>query len=251
MPRQAPSATQSNRVGGGPKEDEDCCCLGNFAPGPKDCWMVYCYLLTICIPGFVIAKVFGKKTPDAQRAWREKMGIVSIVAYLMAAVGFITFGFTQTVCGDTQLRLPGGSANTGSLVINGYDYDFSTWRHPAAGDIFNGSTSPLYMDQYMAGGMDASFLFQNVNQHCLGVITPASGTGIQTNGDQMGWYFPCNLHDQNGTSAANLTGYTDSLNCHVSSYARSNFSAVVPTAEIYYTWDRVKDESRNLAVYKS
>ncbi|KIR58105.1 chitin synthase [Cryptococcus bacillisporus CA1873] len=251
MPRQVPSATQSNRVGGGPKEDEDCCCLGNFAPGPKDCWMVYCYLLTICIPGFVIAKVFGKKTPDAQRAWREKMGIVSIVTYLMAAVGFITFGFTQTVCGDTQLRLPGGSANTGSLVINGYDYDFSTWRHPAAGDIFNGSTSPLYMDQYMAGGMDASFLFQNVNQHCLGVITPASGTGIQTNGDQMGWYFPCNLHDQNGTSAANLTGYTDSLNCHVSSYARSNFSAVVPTAEIYYTWDRVKDESRNLAVYKS
>lgn len=225
--------------------------FGKFCPGTQGLLDGLLLPLNHLYPGVCDCQSLWKKTPDAQRAWREKMGIVSIVAYLMAAVGFITFGFTQTVCGDTQLRLPGGSANTGSLVINGYDYDFSTWSHPAAGDTFNGSTSPLYMDQYMAGGMDASFLFQNVNQHCLGVITPANGTGIDHDGEQMGWYFPCNLHDQNGTSAANLTGYTDRTNCHVSSYARSNFSAVVPTAEIYYTWERVKDESRNLAVYKS
>ncbi|WVQ83493.1 hypothetical protein IAT38_005634 [Cryptococcus sp. DSM 104549] len=251
-PRQAPSGAQSNRAGTTPpREDEGVTCLGNFAPGPKDCWMVYCFLLTFWVPGFVLRGVFGKKTPDAQRAWREKMGIVSIVAYLMAIVGFLTFGFTQTVCGNTQLRLKGGEVNNGSLIINGYDYDFSTWRHPAAGTIFNGSTSPLYMDEYMAGGMDASFLFQNVNKHCKGVITAASGSGITVQGDNLGWYFPCNLHDQNGTSAVNLTGYTDSNNCHLSDKARSNFSATVPTAEVYYTWDRVKDESRNLAVYKS
>lgn len=35
-------------------------CLGNFAPGPKDGWMVYCYLLTICFPGFVLGGVFGE-----------------------------------------------------------------------------------------------------------------------------------------------------------------------------------------------
>lgn len=40
--------------------DEKLGCLGNFAPGPKDAWMVYCYLLTICIPGFVLRGVFGR-----------------------------------------------------------------------------------------------------------------------------------------------------------------------------------------------
>ncbi|TYJ51248.1 chitin synthase 5, partial [Cryptococcus floricola] len=256
-PRQAPpSGAQSNRAGAGATKPDEadvgcCACLGDFAPGPKDCWMTYCYLITICIPGFVIRGIFGKKTPDAQRAWREKMGIVSIVAYLMTFVGYITFGFTQTVCGDTDLRIEGGLASSGSLVINGYDYDFSTWSHPAAGSLFNGSTSPLYMDEYMAGGMDASFMFQNVNEHCLDIITPASDTGIDYSGSSLGWYFPCNLHDQNGTSAVNLTGYTSSYQCHTSSTARDDFSAIVPTAEIYYTWDSVKSEDRNLAVYKS
>ncbi|OCF32337.1 chitin synthase [Kwoniella heveanensis BCC8398] len=252
-PRQPPTGAQSNRAGAGTNKEseEKLGCLGNFAPGPKDAWMVYCYLLTFLVPGFVLRNVFGKRTPEAQRAWREKMGIVGIVAALMAIVGFVTFGFTQTVCGNTELRIAGGGANNGSLVINGYDYDFSRWRHPAAGNTFNGSTSPLYMDEWMAGGKDASFLFQNVNRHCLGVITPASGSGIENDGTNMAWYLPCNLHDQNGTSALNLTGYTDSFQCHTSSKARQEFEAVVPTAQIYYTWGRVKDESRNLAVYKS
>ncbi|WWC68915.1 uncharacterized protein I206_102851 [Kwoniella pini CBS 10737] len=251
-PRQPPNGAQSNRAGHANRESEEKFgCLGNFAPGPKDAWMVYCYLLTFLVPGFVLRNVFGKRTPEAQRAWREKMGIVGIVAALMAIVGFVTFGFTQTVCGNTELRIAGGTADNASLIINGYDYDLGNWKHPAAGSTFNGSTSPLYMDQYMAGGKDVSFMFQNVNRHCLGVITPAAGTGITHNGNQMAWYFPCNIHDQNGTSAVNLTGYSDANNCHTTTTARSSFAALPPTAEIYYTWNRVANESRNLAVYKS
>ncbi|WWC59904.1 uncharacterized protein I303_102466 [Kwoniella dejecticola CBS 10117] len=253
-PRQPPSGAQSNRAGAGTanrESEEKLGCLGNFAPGPKDAWMVYCYLLTFLVPGFVLRNVFGKRTPEAQRAWREKMGIVGIVAALMAIVGFVTFGFTQTVCGNTELRIAGGTADNASLIINGYDYDLGNWKHPAAGSTFNGSTSPLYMDEYMAGGKDVSFMFQNVNRNCLDVITPASGTGITHNGNQMAWYFPCNIHDQNGTSAVNLTGYSDANNCHTTTKARSSFEALPRTAEIYYTWDRVANESRNLAVYKS
>ena len=257
VPRQAaaPNAVQTNRIATGPtKEDRasGCCgCLGNFAPGPKDGWMVYCFLLTCWIPGFVLRGVFGKKTPEAQRAWREKIGIVSICVYLMAAVGYLTFGFTQTVCGEQGLRIKGGEANNGSLVINGYDYDLARWQHPEALPTFNGSTSPLYMDEWMAGGKDASFLFQKVNQHCRGIITAAQGTGIRTDGNgNLGWYFPCNLHDQNGTSPANKTGYTEGTNCHLDSGARASFSGYVPTAQIYYTWDMVANEQRNLAVYR-
>ncbi len=213
--------------------------------------MVYCFILTCWVPGFILRGVFGKRTPEAQRAWREKMGIVGIIGFLMGMVGFLTFGFTETVCGTQKLRIPGGQGNNGSLIINGYDYDFSNWKHPAAGSYFNGTTSPLYQDEWMAGGKDASFLFQNPNKHCLNVITPATGTGIDHQGNEMAWYFPCNLHDQNGTSPVNKTGDFQSTNCHTTSAARSNFGSVTPTAQIYYTWNRVQDTSRNLAVYKS
>jgi chitin synthase len=179
------------------------------------------------------------------------MGIVGIVAVLMAAVGFITFGFTQTVCGDQALRIRGGEANNGSLVINGYAYDFSRFEHPAILPYFNGTTNPLYSDEWQAGGKDASFLFQNVNQKCKGIITPAAGSAIISSGDNMAWYFPCNLHDQNGTSAINITGYELDTNCHRTAKARSSFGAERPAGQVYYTWDMVKNPQRNLAVYKS
>lgn len=29
-------------------------CLGNYAPGPKGPWMLYCYLLTVLVPPFML-----------------------------------------------------------------------------------------------------------------------------------------------------------------------------------------------------
>lgn len=31
-------------------EYEGWACFKNIAPGPKDAWMIYCYILTMCIP---------------------------------------------------------------------------------------------------------------------------------------------------------------------------------------------------------
>jgi chitin synthase len=114
------------------------------------------------------------------------------------------------------------------------------------------------MDQYMAGGKDLSFLFQKVNQNCRGIITPAENSGIpnRNNGTEMGWYFPCNIHSQYGTSESapvNLTGITDQTFCHTSNEARNAYNDLAnkPTAEVYYTWGQIRNESRNLAVYKS
>lgn len=232
------------------KHDEGVACLGNFVPGPKNWWMVYCYLLTICIPNFVLKNVGGKRTPEAQRAWREKIGLVSINAFLMAAVGFITFGFTQTVCSSTGVRIKGGTASNASLIINGYNYDLGNWNHPAAGSSFNGSQNPLFMDNWMAGGKDASFMFQRVNEHCLNIITPSNTTTIPKDGNRMAWYFPCNLHDQTGASPVNLTGYTDATNCHTSTKARNEFYDLKRQGEIYWSWDQVQNSTRNLAVYE-
>ncbi|KAJ7154362.1 hypothetical protein C8R43DRAFT_1000965, partial [Mycena crocata] len=45
----------------------------------------------------------GLRSFEQQRAWRDKMGLMSIVLGLMAGVGFVTFGFTQAVCGTHRI----------------------------------------------------------------------------------------------------------------------------------------------------
>lgn len=198
----------------------------------------------------------GLRSREQQRAWREKIGLVAVILLAMTAVGFFTFGFTDAVCGATPNRFHGGAIGTdnigaSSVTINGYDYDFSTFKHPASGTAFNGTTNPLYTGSWDLGGNDASFLFQNVNQNCLGLITKASTSDISSSGEELQWYFPCNVRSQYGTTSPNTTGYASSTNCHTSSTARSDLSAMKPQGQVYFTWSDVRNTSRNLAVFES
>lgn len=222
--------------------------------------MVYCFVITCWIPPFILSSVFRKRTPDAQRAFREKMGIVAICAALMAIVGFITFGFTQTVCTNKGGRVKAGQVESSSIIINGHYYDFGDWKHPAVG-MFNGTTSPLYMDEFNSSGKDVSFLFQNTNSHCLGVFEPGprapqtmKGNTVKDSGGkevtQMTYYFPCNQFKQNTTLPADKTGYEAIKNCHASEDARKQLEQTKSAGVVYYSWDQVKNPERNLAVYK-
>ncbi|GAA6050913.1 hypothetical protein JCM3770_002533 [Rhodotorula araucariae] len=213
---------------------------------PLSAWMIYCKIVTACFPAPVL-RCFGFTTKDRQSAWREKIGLLSIIAICMALVGFLTFGFTQSVCGTPSLRYRAGNIDTGSMIFHGYNYDMDGFRHPAAAGISEGS-NPLY-DVFDAGGKDGSFLFQKVNQKCLGIITPASGTGITHKGDEMGWYFPCNLYNQWGTSVRNLTDYAEGTMCHTQGDARVQFSELKALGRVYFPWNDLKNSSRNLAVY--
>ena len=198
----------------------------------------------------------GLHSKERQRAWREKVALLAIVVSLMAAVGFLTFGFTQTVCGKEPLRFHSGSVAGGSMIFHGWDYSMDKFEHPGAAGIVENS-NPLYQG-FNTGGMDGSFLFQKVNQKCLNLITPAAGTGIPHNGNQLAWYFPCNLFNQYGTSPSNLTGYTDGVLCHTQSDARSQFdlassqtvNGMKREGPVYFTWENIRNDSRNLGVYQ-
>ncbi|KAF8664601.1 hypothetical protein AX16_000701 [Volvariella volvacea WC 439] len=223
-------------------------------PGPVDAWMMYCLIITIFIPGFFL-KSFGIRSPEAQRAWREKMGLVFVILTLMAGVGFLTFGFTEAVCGKPPERFHGGAIGpdhigNSSVVIHGYDYDFSDFRHPSAG-MFDGTTNPVLQGGWNLGGNDASFMFQKVNQNCLGLIRRASGSSITGSGEMLDWYFPCNIFSQYGNSGVNFTNYESSTSCHTSSQARGMLDSMKPQGQVYYTWDDVQNSGRNLAVYES
>lgn len=154
------------------------------------------------------------------------------------------------MCGSPGNRFHGGTISTGSLIINGFTYDLSTWNHPAVG-VFNGSQNPLYVEPWEAAGKDASFLFQKVNQECLGLITAASGSAIPINdAGMLGWYFPCNVRSQNASTTVDATNSTSSYLCHTSDEARDQYAALPKSGSIYYTWEDVHDPNRDLIVYQ-
>lgn len=155
------------------------------------------------------------------------------------------------MCGTPPNRYRSGSIPLGSLIINGFVYDLGNWNHPAAGAMFNGSVNPLFMDPWMAGGKDASFLFQTVNERCLGVITPAGGdSAIAHDGDRLDWYFPCNLRPQNGSATADLTNVTSGWSCHASDAGRDAYGGLARQGQVYFDWGDLKNADRNLAVYQ-
>lgn len=193
------------------------------------------------------------------------MGLVSIILLLMGGVGFLTFGFTKSVCGKPANRYHGGAIGdeyigNGSVVIHGYNYDFTNFRHPAAGTTFNGTTNPLYVGGWNLAGNDASFLFQKVNEACYSLVTRAQSSSITTvngGGLFLDWYFPCNIYSQYGTGGANLTGYEGFTNCHRAPSTKNMLSRMASTGplsvmgQVYYTWEDVKNPNRNLAVLES
>lgn len=216
---------------------------------PVSPWMIYCRAITCCFPAFILSTC-GIKSPERVSAWREKMGILFLIFTLMAAVAFLTFGFTQTVCGKPPLRYHSGSIQQGMIIFHGETYNFDNFKHVAAPGIAGGD-NPAY-SAFNAGGMDGSFLFQRVNQRCQDIITPAPRTGIPTDASgKLAWYFPCNLYDQYGSSPVNKTGYTEGRLCHNKPDAQQALANMKPLGQVYYTWQDLKNSSRNLVVYDS
>lgn len=184
------------------------------------------------------------------------MGLLSIIILIMAMVGFLTFGFTQAVCSSPSQRLRINHVDPGNMIFHGSAYDLVGSAHPPAEGIprLTGGrgANVLYDLPQKHGGQDGSFLFQNVNGKCKGLITLAQGSDVPSDSDgNLAWYFPCTTFNQDGSSPPNLTipfylGYA----CHTSASARNAFyTQLAVTAEVYFTWDDVKNSSRNLIVY--
>ncbi|TQS36943.1 hypothetical protein Golomagni_02597, partial [Golovinomyces magnicellulatus] len=216
---------------------------------PPSLWNVYCAAITFWCPDFVL-KCLGKPAKAEQRAWREKMGLISIILLIMAFVGYLTFGFTETVCKNPALRLRVNHIDNGFMIFHGSAYDLSQSRHPAAKGIPGGS-NVLYDLSEKHGGQDGSFLFQNVNGKCKGLITRSENSNVPTNdAKDLAWYFPCQTFNQDGSSAVNISnseylGYA----CHTSGNARESFYNLKSVGDVYFTWSDIKNVSRNLMVY--
>ncbi|KAI1263032.1 glycosyltransferase family 2 protein [Xylariaceae sp. FL1019] len=223
---------------------------------PPSVWNVYCAIVTFWCPDFILS-CFGFRSKAQRRAWREKMGLISIIIYLMAIVGFLTFGFTTTVCESTSVRLHANNVGTGYMIFHGKAYDLTGSSHPPADGIplsADGSYPNVLWDipGMSNGGKDGSFLFQSVNGKCKGLITRTTDSDVPTNSDgDLGWYFPCTTFDQDGSSTPNFTWpYYTGYACHTTQEGRDKFyTSLKSTGDVFYTWDDVANSSRNLVVY--
>lgn len=218
---------------------------------PPSFWNIYCAIITFWCPGPVLA-CLGKPAKAQQRAWREKMGLISIILLICAFVGFLTFGFTQAVCGTrTAVRMKVNHVGRDSMIFHGKAYNLNGMKHPAAEGI-SPSADLIYSPPHLYGGQDGSFFFQNVNGACKGLITLANGSDVPTDADaNLAWYFPCAAFNQDGSSQPNLTTeYYLGYACHTTQYGRDAFyEHMSSSGEVYFTWDDVKNASRHLTVF--
>lgn len=216
---------------------------------PPSPWTAYCALITFWAPDFVL-ECFGMPQKAQRSAWREKIGLISIILLIAAFVGFLTFGFTATVCGTPPLRLKINQINTNYMIFQGSAYDLTKFEHPAAAGIPD-NTNLLYDLPHKYGGQDGSFFFQEVNGACKGLITLADGSDVPSNSDgDVAWYFPCRAFNQDGSSELNQTeSYYAGWACHTSGTARNQFWSMKSEGDVYFTWEDTKNTSRNLAVY--
>ena len=216
---------------------------------PPSLWNVYCAIVTFWCPNSVL-RCFGKPSRPQQRAWREKMGLISIILMIGAFVGFLTFGFTQAVCGSPGLRLKVNHVDGGYMIFHGSAYELSASNHPPARGIPL-NTNVLYDLPEKHGGRDGSFLFQNVNGQCKGLITAAEGSDVPTDrAGNLAWYFPCTTFNQDGSTEPDTTvPYYLGYSCHTTATGRRTFYDLKSAGEVYFTWADIHNASRNLIVY--
>lgn len=217
---------------------------------PPSLWNIYCAIITFWAPASILA-CCGKPQKAQQRAWREKIGLISIILYIGAFVGFLTFGFTQAVCSNAGIRMRVNEVGSDSMIFHGQAYNLNGMRHPGAVGIPDGKNI-LYDLQHKYGGQDGSFMFQNVNGACKGFIIRASKSDVPTNAaEDLAWYFPCTAFNQDGSSRPNLTvdhylGYS----CHTTGPGREAFYKYMKSSgDVFFTWADVKNRSRHLSVY--
>lgn len=210
-------------------------------------WTIYCYIVTFWAPPPLL-RLFGLATPDRQFAWREKMGLISIVIYIGVGIGFLTFAFTRVTCTNLPVRLKPEDITTGYMVINGRSYYLASSAHPAAPGIPAGSN--ILYPPINAGAKDGSLLFQNVNGNCKGLIRPKPNCKIPHEGDELAWYMPCKVMDLDGSTEPTFDfDYYEGYACHTSEAAREAFYSLDVQGDVFYTWESITNSSKQLVVY--
>lgn len=261
--------------------------IPQFELSPKriTAWEVYCNIITF--PFFKpVLQMMGLVRPQQQKAWREKIGMLSIILYLTVFVGFFTFGFSSSVCNNTLPRIHFSSIPHDAVVIRGVTFNISGLTHhppipqlhqivrtlhlhgkkKIAFSLSPGSHTTL-LDY--AGGKDASLLFQphhTDKSNCNEFILYSNNSHRIVDPHRPAQYYPCVMLNLDGTFVSPLAPdqrykrfsskvpsfsieFRDS--CHLSSPSKNYDNALPRIKDVYYSWKDIEDTNRPIVVYLS
>ncbi|KAF9410440.1 Chitin synthase, class 3, partial [Podila epigama] len=221
-------------------------------------WIIYYNAVTCCFPAAILSKC-GMHTAEIQRAWREKIALVSLIVMMVLAVAFLTFGLQKALCQDEQSGKFVAGSRQQEVIIDGMGYYFNgqdsgngeyVWLHPSVDSQKSSERIDIMNDKdHAAKGMDASFLFQNPAPSCDGLITRSAPAAPSDN--QAQYIFPCAMRRIDGlTPPGSVTDNTGAA-CHAPAADREKWAALKShyNAPAYYTWENVTNTERNFFAY--
>jgi hypothetical protein len=92
-------------------------------------WRILIRILTFYLPEAVLRLI--KKDEAIRIAFREKIALCTIIAFLMAITGFLTFGFNQAVCKPlaevdvSSFSAPGSNSKCAEILGAGFNSPFA------------------------------------------------------------------------------------------------------------------------------
>ncbi|KAK3831206.1 MAG: putative chitin synthase 5 [Linnemannia elongata] len=222
-------------------------------------WIIYYNAITCCFPAAILKRC-GMHTQEIQRAWREKIALVSLIVMMVLAVAFLTFGLQQALCQDEQTGKFVAGSRDQDVIVNGMGYYFNAedsgngeffWKHPSLNkEISSEEVDIMNAPGYAAKGMDASFLFQEpAGGACEGLITRAAPA--PANDNQANLYFPCVMLSIDGSSPINQTLDRSGAACHLPPADRAFWTDLKRryNAPAYYTWGNISNPDRDFFAY--
>ncbi|KAI8848466.1 hypothetical protein BC829DRAFT_215364 [Chytridium lagenaria] len=170
------ATTNRNRLGAAIPPQEALLAYSPPAPGADEdgnWWLYTSRILTCCICAPCLVGM-GKKDIHVQQAWREKVALCIIIASIMSAVAFLSFGLQASLCPDSRGSLVSDAVLNQSdhltlnyrnnVVIYGYIYDFGEVR-----DRLSGRGNIQLTSDWL--GRDITSLFQPAVDACAGIST--------------------------------------------------------------------------------
>ncbi|PVU99283.1 hypothetical protein BB559_000847 [Furculomyces boomerangus] len=194
-------------------------------------WIIFCRIITFWAPDSLLKRC-GFKQKEKRDAWREKMGLVSIIATMCLVVGFLTFGLQHMLCSEYK-RVKINEITPSDVIVNGYALDVSKFGHPVS-SITGADKASILGPPLRAGMTDLSFLFQDVNSDCKGILD-YDEKFKDSNGNVLS-VFPCEIIKKEEKDAPkSVNGY---LSCHNSQTSRDALSSLYKRP-ISYSWEDV------------
>ncbi|KAI8928600.1 chitin synthase-domain-containing protein [Entophlyctis helioformis] len=153
-------------------------------------WVCITWSLTWWIPTCCIATVFGKRRPDVQMAWREKVALCVIIFLMCATMLFFIIGLGRILCPRQNVLSEGEVSQFNTLaepfvVVFGNYYRIAdvVQSHVLGGNAYLGA--PAFMSTVLGRDVSAMFYPSRLpEKYCPGMNLPAGWDNVYNRNNQ-------------------------------------------------------------------